>query len=128
MSKNIEIRVPAKQYEDEDDCLQAAAADYAEQHDLQGWDLSPRWADEQREEIVLTVPAWAAAKKVTFSIEYIRYERDESGLLRRKGGSVILDDGEREREYPHAEDLRGWPESKVYWDAETGFAYGVAVA
>ena len=56
-----EIRINAKRYEDSDDCLADAAADYARVHDLDGWDLSPRWADNlNRHEIVLTVPDWAA--------------------------------------------------------------------
>lgn len=58
MSK--EIVIDAKRYEDFDDCLSAAADDYAAKHGLEGWDLAPRWADEQRDEILLTVPDWAA--------------------------------------------------------------------
>ena len=54
------VSVPASRYEDEDDCLSAAAADYIAAHpSLAGWDLSPRWVDEQRDEIEMTVPAWA---------------------------------------------------------------------
>lgn len=42
---------------DADDCLSAAAADYIEDHpELAGWDLSPRWADDTRETVALTVP------------------------------------------------------------------------
>lgn len=53
-----EVRVAASRYEDEDDCLSAAAEDYAEQHGLRGWDLAPRWEDDRnREVIILTVPA-----------------------------------------------------------------------
>lgn len=53
--KTIEIK--AAQYADSDDCLAAAERDYAEAHDLEGWDLSPRWADDERETILLSVPA-----------------------------------------------------------------------
>lgn len=60
MSKSIEVRIAADKYVDFDDCLQAAADEYAEQHDLAGWDLAPRWADNQRDEIILTVPDFAA--------------------------------------------------------------------
>jgi hypothetical protein len=28
---------------------------------LAGWDLDPRWADDDHEEIVLSVPAWAVS-------------------------------------------------------------------
>lgn len=57
MSKMTTIRVMAKRYEDHDDCLAAAEADVQEERGLQGWDLSPRWEDDQREVILLDVPA-----------------------------------------------------------------------
>lgn len=57
MSKTTTIRIPATQYVDADDCLAAAAADVAAERGLEGWDLSPRWADEQRDVILLDVPA-----------------------------------------------------------------------
>lgn len=43
---------------DADDCLAAAAENYLAQHsNLRGWELCPRWVDDNnREEIVLTVP------------------------------------------------------------------------
>jgi hypothetical protein len=51
------ISVPARQYEDHDDCLSAAQADYIEAHpELEGWELNPRWSDDQRDEILLDVP------------------------------------------------------------------------
>lgn len=53
----IEITVSAKQYEDCDDCLAAAAADVAADRGLAGHDLEPRWASDERDEIALTVPA-----------------------------------------------------------------------
>lgn len=58
MSK--QVKIAAAQYEDQDDCLQAAANDYAQAHGLHGWDLDPQWEDEQRDNIVLTVPDHAA--------------------------------------------------------------------
>lgn len=51
-----QVKIAAAKYEDHDDCLQAAANDYAKAHGLQGRDLDPKWEDEQREVIVLTVP------------------------------------------------------------------------
>lgn len=60
----ITVRVPAARYADHDDCLEAAAEDYAAEHDLEGWDLSPRWADDQRDEILLSVPAGLAPVEV----------------------------------------------------------------
>lgn len=64
MSKYIEITVAANA--DLDDCLKGAAEAYLEEHpDLAGYDLSPRWADEDsRETVTLTVPAWHAAGAV----------------------------------------------------------------
>jgi hypothetical protein len=51
-----EIIVSSKGYEDEDDCLSAAARDYAEKHGLEIWQVEARWADDaNREEIVITV-------------------------------------------------------------------------
>lgn len=57
MAKSIEITVRADA--DLDDCLTGAAKAYIEEHpDLAGYDLSPRWADDDREMVALTVPAW----------------------------------------------------------------------
>lgn len=59
-NKPVTITVSAAQYEDHDDCLTAAAEDYISEHsDLEGYDLDARWADDQRDEILLTVPAWS---------------------------------------------------------------------
>jgi hypothetical protein len=63
-SKSTTVTVPAARYADADDCLAAAEQDYAAEHDLAGWDLAPQWADDQRDEIVLTVPAWSAPATV----------------------------------------------------------------
>ena len=56
MAHETTVHIDATRYQDEDDCLMAAATDYAAEHDLAGWDLAPRWLDDQREVIVLTVP------------------------------------------------------------------------
>lgn len=60
MSASVTITVDARRYEDHDDSLAAAAADVAHARGLAGWDLSARWASEQRDEIALDIPAWAA--------------------------------------------------------------------
>lgn len=52
-----EITVQSKRYEDYDNSLGAAAREYAEDHDLEMWQVEARWADDERDEIVLTVPA-----------------------------------------------------------------------
>ena len=60
--REYRVTVAARKYKDCDDCLAAAAADYVASHpDLAGWDLSPEWRDDLRDEIVLTVPrrGWA---------------------------------------------------------------------
>ena len=58
--KTIIIRVSAKQYENDDDCLAAAETDVQAAYDLAGWDLCPRWADEQRDAILLDLPCLKA--------------------------------------------------------------------
>jgi hypothetical protein len=54
------ITVSAKQYEDTDDCLRAAADDYVSEHpEAAGYDLNARWVggdDGERAEIALDVP------------------------------------------------------------------------
>lgn len=57
---DVTVTVPANP--DLDDCLAAAAAAYIEEHpELEGYDLEPRWSDDDsRETVDLTVPAWAA--------------------------------------------------------------------
>lgn len=56
-SKSVELYVAANA--DADDCLADAAEQYIAEHaDLAGWDLAPRWADEGRDAVVLTVPRW----------------------------------------------------------------------
>ena len=58
MSKTTTIIIDAGRYEDEEDCLTAAAEAAMQALDLDGWDLAPRYADDDtREEIILTVPA-----------------------------------------------------------------------
>jgi hypothetical protein len=53
----MRITIDAAPFADHDDCL-GAAADFAAAHGLEGWDLDPRWEDDQRETIVLAVPEW----------------------------------------------------------------------
>jgi hypothetical protein len=45
--------------EDADDCLVEAQVEFIDAHpDLEGWDLDPQWADNDRATIALSVPAW----------------------------------------------------------------------
>ena len=63
------IRISAARYEDEDDCLQAAAAEaLRERPCLQGWDLCARWESEQRDTILLDIPAWALRRPTETAI------------------------------------------------------------
>jgi hypothetical protein len=58
----ITLQIDAKQYEDRDDCLAAAAADIVSDHpDTVGYDMSPRWADESRAIVLVDVPAYLEA-------------------------------------------------------------------
>lgn len=75
--EQIKITVPANA--DADDCLRAAVDAYIAEHpEAAGWDLLPRWADEDREEIVLTVPVETEDDE-TVTDEQITALRDEAG-------------------------------------------------
>lgn len=55
-NKTVTVRANA----DADDCFDEAVKSYVATHpELAGWDLSPRWLDDERESIVLTVPDWS---------------------------------------------------------------------
>ena len=50
-----DITVPANP--DLDDCLRGAVDAYVAEHpEAEGWELRPRWTDETREYVTLTVP------------------------------------------------------------------------
>lgn len=53
----ITLRIDAAKYADEDDCLAAAAADVAQERGLEGWQLDARWENNQRDVILIDVPA-----------------------------------------------------------------------
>ena len=50
-----QITVNAAQYADWDDCLRAAAFKYAADCGIPVWMVSAQWADDQREQITLTI-------------------------------------------------------------------------
>lgn len=57
MQNYTTIIVSARRYIDADDCLAAAADAYAAAHpDVAGYDMNPRWADDDRTMIALDVP------------------------------------------------------------------------
>jgi hypothetical protein len=54
----VTVTLQAETFAGDDDCLAAAAAWYVERNpELTGWDLDARWASEDRDQILLTVPA-----------------------------------------------------------------------
>jgi len=55
------VEVVVRADADEDDCLVVAEAAYVADHpELHGYDLSPRWTDENdRETVTLVIPSWA---------------------------------------------------------------------
>jgi hypothetical protein len=59
MNTTIETAIKSAAFADYDDSLSACAADYAATHGLESWHVEARWADDSREEIVLTVNALA---------------------------------------------------------------------
>lgn len=60
MAVYVDIRVSAAAYADHDNPLTAAVRDYMRQHPaLRGWELTSRWATDDRDEIIITVPDWA---------------------------------------------------------------------
>ena len=55
------LTIPAAPYADYDDVLGAVAADYvADHHEAKGYDLSVRWADEDRDAVEIDVPVFDA--------------------------------------------------------------------
>lgn len=59
-------------------------------------------------------------------MQYVVYQRSESGNLTRVHDRVTLSKIERTAEYPHAEKLLGWAERTVFWSRQDGPATGVA--
>lgn len=44
----------AADYADHDDCLTAAAEEFAEENGLEYWEVTAAWEDDQRDVIVIT--------------------------------------------------------------------------
>lgn len=58
------VKIPARNYEDESDCLYACASNVRHVLRLGGYSLDCRWhgGDEgERDHILVDIPAWAAA-------------------------------------------------------------------
>lgn len=58
--RSVTIAVPASPYEDSDDCLADAARDACVRYGLISDPLGARWSDDERDEILLDIPADAA--------------------------------------------------------------------
>lgn len=54
-SGKLRIFVATKRYEDEDDCLAAAARDVAAERGIETWQVSADWQDNERDVIEITV-------------------------------------------------------------------------
>lgn len=93
MTKTSTVTVPANP--DLDDCLMGAEAAYIATHpELKGYDLEPRWTDETRETVTLTVPSRSGAFTDTSIMQGVvefegsdgfewRYVREGSGVWSR---------------------------------------------
>lgn len=61
-NRKVTIKVSARSYEDADDCLSAAAADIVDEMGMcDGYDVNPRWGSDERDFILMDVPAAHAA-------------------------------------------------------------------
>ena len=59
--------------------------------------------------------------------KFVVYERTESGQLVRMHNVISLSVDHIWTRYSHREDgLIGWPEKTIYWNKETGPAFGFA--
>lgn len=98
----MQITIDSQRYQDHDDCLGAAEVDIREAMDLDGWDLSTRWADGDRSEIELDVPTATCERCGTEGVECEGQLRGHgsvssaaSGLIELSADVVLVsDDGE----------------------------------
>lgn len=65
------IQVNAKDFADYDDCLQAAADEYADTFELEAWEVTASWEDDNRDIIRIELPdsCWDEEEEL--------YEEDE---------------------------------------------------
>ena len=95
-NNSVEITVTANA--DAEDCLADAAATYIDENsELVGYDLAPRWTDDDRETVTLTVPVWATrAVTITASIS--------DGMTRNAGGETVITAGTLDEAIEQAEE------------------------
>lgn len=112
------LRLPARRYEDYDDCLTAAARDAAIEHECQGWDLHPRWEDEMSRDVILVdvpLPAGQQLYRITSSagLDHGDWQGESpahalAAMHRDAGYDVTVSDaGDLEFAHPDDAELRG---------------------
>lgn len=93
MKTTVNVTISAKRYEDDDNGLEAASAAYCEDKGLESWQVEASWADDSREEIVLTVDAealWAAGNNAGRGEAPERDDVDAAAeALAANGGEVL---------------------------------------
>lgn len=87
----VTVIIAAARYADHDDCLEAARSDYAATNGLEDWHVEADWAEDSREEIVLTVDSLALYRARTATGEAPEQDDvDEAAeALAADGGEVL---------------------------------------
>ena len=110
MTTYTTLTIPAAQYADADDCLAAAAADVAQEHGVPaGYDMSPRWADDDRDEILVDVPLRATTAADVLALVTDLY--DAGGNLRVVVDAMLRDYPEESAEEIAAMVIESWDEA-----------------
>ena len=110
MATYTTLTIPAAQYADADDCLAAAAADVAQEHGVPaGYDMSPRWADDDRDEILVDVPLRATTAADVLALVTDLY--DAGGNLRVVVDAMLRDYPEESAEEIAAMVIESWDEA-----------------
>jgi hypothetical protein len=111
--KTITTMVDAGQYADYDDCLEAARRDYADEQGYEPWQVEASWADDERDEIALTVSVRSLASVVAEGDYIYEYDADTDGSRSMPAGmdEDVLDEIQHilaARGLRIATDDRGW--------------------
>jgi len=110
MATYTTLTIPAAQYADADDCLAAAAADVAQEHGVPaGYDMAPRWASDDRDEILVDVPLRATTAADVLALVTDLY--DAGGNLRVVVDAMLRDYPEESAEEIAAMVIESWDEA-----------------
>lgn len=110
MATYTTLTIPAAQYADADDCLAAAAADVAQEHGVPaGYDMAPRWASDDRDEILVDVPLRATTAADVLALVTDLY--DAGGNLRVVVDAMLRDYPEESAEEIAAMVRESWAEA-----------------